>query len=85
MSRRLFAGRQIDCQATSTDSIYVPDQVKQLQHHAPENVRDRIAYLFVKFLRIFADSFFPGAMAIVRLFWKPSLQCRAWSVVLCST
>ena len=36
----------------------MPDQFKQLKHHAPQNVRDRIAYLFVKFLRFFVDSFF---------------------------
>ncbi|WP_428826523.1 alternative oxidase [Azonexus sp. IMCC34842] len=36
----------------------MPEQLEQLQHHAPENVRDRLAYLFVKFLRFFADSFF---------------------------
>jgi len=36
----------------------MPDQEKPLQHHVPENVRDKLAYLFVKFLRFFADSFF---------------------------
>lgn len=44
------------------------DQVNQLQHHVPENMRDRAAYLFVKFLRFFADSFFArryGHRAIV--------------------
>lgn len=28
------------------------------RHHAPRDFRDRIAYTFVKFLRIFADAFF---------------------------
>src|SRR5664279_1468334 len=46
------------CQAISTSSFNVPDQAEQLQHHVPENVRDKLAYLFVKFLRFFADSFF---------------------------
>lgn len=44
------------------------DQVNQLQHHVPENMRDKAAYLFVKFLRFFADSFFArryGHRAIV--------------------
>lgn len=36
----------------------MPDQEKQQQHQVPENVRDKLAYLFVKFLRFFADSFF---------------------------
>jgi len=36
----------------------VSDQATPTQHHVPENVRDRVAYLFVKFLRFFADSFF---------------------------
>ena len=34
------------------------DQVSQVQHHLPANLRDRLAYRFVKFLRFFADSFF---------------------------
>ena len=45
-------------QATSTSSLNMPDPAEQLQHHVPENVRDKLAYLFVKFLRFFADSFF---------------------------
>jgi len=28
------------------------------QHHAPQDLRDRAAYAFVKFLRFFADTFF---------------------------
>jgi ubiquinol oxidase len=28
------------------------------QHHAPQDLRDRTAYAFVKFLRFFADTFF---------------------------
>jgi ubiquinol oxidase len=36
----------------------VPEQVESMQHQTPENARDRIAYLFVKFLRFFADLFF---------------------------
>lgn len=36
----------------------VPEHVESAQHHTPENGRDRIAYLFVKFLRFFADLFF---------------------------
>jgi len=36
----------------------VPDRAKQPQHHVPENVREKVAYLFVKFLRFFADSIF---------------------------
>lgn len=36
------------------------DHAEQLQHHVPENMRDKLAYLFVKFLRFFADSFFTG-------------------------
>jgi ubiquinol oxidase len=28
------------------------------QHHAPQDLRDRVAYAFVKFLRFFADTFF---------------------------
>lgn len=47
-----------NCQATSTGSFTVPDQAEQRQHHDPENVRDKLAYLFVKFLRFIADSFF---------------------------
>lgn len=53
----LACGR-INCLATPTASFVVPEQVEQQQHHVPENVRDRLAYLFVKFLRFFADSFF---------------------------
>lgn len=34
------------------------EPVKSVQHHIPENVRDRIALLCVKFLRYFADLFF---------------------------
>lgn len=34
----------------------MPDQVTL--HHIPENVRDRLAYRFVKILRFFADTFF---------------------------
>jgi hypothetical protein len=45
-------------QATSTSSFNVPDHAEQLQHRVPENVRDKLAYQFVKFLRFFADSFF---------------------------
>ncbi|MBT9520130.1 MAG: alternative oxidase [Dechloromonas sp.] len=45
-------------QATSTRILNVPDQAEQRQHHVPGNVRDKVAYLFVKFLRFFADSFF---------------------------
>lgn len=37
-----------------------PDHAKELQHHVPENVRDRLAYRFVKFLRFFADALFAG-------------------------
>jgi ubiquinol oxidase len=58
MPRCFFAGEWVSCQATATGSVYVPDHVNQLQHHVPENVRDRLAYQFVKFLRFFADSFF---------------------------
>ncbi|MGB4064003.1 MAG: alternative oxidase [Azonexus sp.] len=36
------------------------DHAKELQHHVPETVRDKLAYRFVKFLRFFADSFFAG-------------------------
>lgn len=36
----------------------MPEPALQLQHHFPANMRDRVAYLFVKFLRFFADSFF---------------------------
>lgn len=36
----------------------MPEQAQQALHHAPENARDRFAYMFVKFLRFFADSFF---------------------------
>ena len=36
----------------------MPEQLEHQQHRVPENVRDRLAYLFVKFLRFFADSFF---------------------------
>lgn len=36
----------------------MPEHAQQLQHHVPENIRDRVAYLFVKFLRFFADNFF---------------------------
>lgn len=35
-----------------------PDPSPQRQHHDPQNVRDRVAYGFVKFLRFFADTFF---------------------------
>jgi ubiquinol oxidase len=38
----------------------MPEPVKSLQHHVPENGRDRLAFLFVKFLRFFADLFFAG-------------------------
>ena len=48
-----------NCQAP-TGAFNVPDHAEQLQHHVPENVRDKVAYLFVKFLRFFADSFFAG-------------------------
>lgn len=36
----------------------MPEQFNRPQHHVPENVRDKVAYRFVKFLRFFADSFF---------------------------
>lgn len=36
----------------------MPEQAQQALHHTPENARDRVAYMFVKFLRFFADSFF---------------------------
>jgi len=49
---------RINCQAISTGSFKAPEKIKQVQHHVPENVRDKAAYLFVKFLRFFADSFF---------------------------
>jgi ubiquinol oxidase len=45
-------------QATSTSSFTVPEHAKQLPHRLPGNVRDKLAYLFVKFLRFFADVFF---------------------------
>ena len=35
-----------------------PDLPPRQQHHDPQNVRDRVAYGFVKFLRFFADTFF---------------------------
>ncbi len=38
----------------------MPEPIKPLQHYAPGNVRDRLAFLFVKFLRFFADLFFAG-------------------------
>jgi len=38
----------------------VPDHAEQPRHHVPENGRDKLAYLFVKFLRFFADRFFAG-------------------------
>jgi ubiquinol oxidase len=47
-------------QATSTRSFNVPDHDEQPPHRIPENVRDKIAYQFVKVLRFFADSFFAG-------------------------
>lgn len=34
------------------------DQARQLPHQAPRSAGDRLAYLFVKFLRFFADLFF---------------------------
>lgn len=42
----------------SVNAFKMPEQVQQLKHHDPENVRDRLAYLFVRLLRFFADSFF---------------------------
>lgn len=42
------------------NAFNVPDQATQRQHRVPENMRDKVAYLFVKFLRFFADSFFAG-------------------------
>lgn len=36
----------------------MPEQAQKALHHTPENARDRLAYMFVKFLRFFADSFF---------------------------
>lgn len=42
------------------NAFNVPDQAEQPQHRVPENMRDKVAYLFVKFLRFFADSFFAG-------------------------
>jgi ubiquinol oxidase len=36
----------------------MPEPTQYRQHHDPANVRDRIAYGFVKFLRVFADTFF---------------------------
>ncbi|MBS1139828.1 MAG: Alternative oxidase [Proteobacteria bacterium] len=53
-----YAVNAFNCQATSTSGFNVPDQGERLQHHVPENGRDKLAYLFVKFLRFFADSFF---------------------------
>ena len=47
-------------QAPSTSTSNVPDHAEQLHHRVPENVQDKIAYQFVKFLRFFADSFFAG-------------------------
>ncbi len=47
-------------QAPSTSTSNVPHHAEQLQHRVPGNVRDKVAYLFVKFLRFFADSFFAG-------------------------
>jgi len=45
-------------QATSTSSFNVPEHARQMPHRVPGNVRDKLAYLFVKFLRFFADIFF---------------------------
>ena len=47
-------------QGPSTSASKVPDHAEQLQHRVPGNVRDKVAYLFVKFLRFFADRFFAG-------------------------
>ncbi len=38
----------------------MPDDTQQPPHRVPENVRDKIAYQFVKFLRFFVDIFFAG-------------------------
>lgn len=42
------------------NALNVSDRAEQPQHHVPGNARDKVAYLFVKFLRFFADSFFAG-------------------------
>jgi hypothetical protein len=68
-------------QATSTSFFNVPEHARQLPHRVPGNVRDKLAYLFVRFLRFFADVFLPDAMAIVPSFWKPSPRSQAWSAV----
>lgn len=47
-------------QATSTSSFKVPDHAERQPHHVPDDLRDKLAYLFVRFLRFFADSFFAG-------------------------
>lgn len=55
-----YTVNSFNCQTASTSTYNVPDHAEQQQHHVPENVRDKAAYLFVKSLRFFADSFFTG-------------------------
>lgn len=45
---------------TAASSFTMTELAEQRQHHVPETVRDKLALLFVKFLRFFADSFFAG-------------------------
>lgn len=45
---------------TATSSFTMTELAEQRQHQVPETVRDKLALLFVKFLRFFADSFFAG-------------------------
>lgn len=49
-----------NCRATAASSITMTELTEQRQHHVPETLRDKLAFLFVKFLRFFADCFFAG-------------------------
>ena len=39
-------------------SMTMDSAVDYSHHHNPENLSDRFALIFVKFLRLFADTFF---------------------------
>lgn len=36
----------------------MPSEIRTVKHHKPHNIRDKIALVFVKLMRFFADSFF---------------------------
>ena len=38
------------------------------RHHKPQNLSDRVALIFTKFLRLLADTFFKKSMDIEQLF-----------------